>query len=167
MAYSTGQTTHQTQLAELAIRGAAAMVDFQMQAARDILEMQARNARLFGVPDLSPVFTSADDHARRVFREGAEEIVNTTRRSAEAMTEMNRQLGRLIEQQTVTIAENIQAGIGQLGRHTQQGFEQARTLMERSAEELARTLQEARGQAEKTSGQSPKSGDAGKSASTR
>jgi len=139
-------------MAEIAIRSTALLFDFQVQAARDLLEMQARSAAVFGIPDCSSLFNTADERARRLFTEGAEHLLNSTRRANETMAEMNRHLGRLVEQQTVGIAEQVRQGIDQLGRHTEQGLQQARDLVEHGVEELARAAQEARQQASEQPG---------------
>lgn len=149
--YSPSQqaTQHQVHMAEIAIRGTALLFDIQMQAARDLMEMQARSASVLGIPDCSNLFKAADDRARRLFSESADELVNTTRRATETVAEVNRQIGRLVEQQTVEIAEQMRQGIDQLGRHAEQGLQQARHLVEQEVDELERTAQ----QAKKQSGQ--------------
>ncbi len=141
---------HGAQLTEIAIRGAATLFDLQMQTARDLLSMQARSASLFGIPDFSPLFGTVDERARRVFSEGANELVNTTRRAAETVAEVNRQFGRLFEQQAVNVSETMRAGIGQLGRNAEQGLEQARNVVERGVDELAKTARDTKQQAEST-----------------
>jgi len=141
---------HGAQLTEIAIRSAATLFDLQMQTARDILSMQARSASLFGVPDFSPLFSTADERARRVFSEGANELVNTTRRAAETVAEVNRQFGRLMEQQAVSVSETMRAGIDRLGRNAEQGLEQARSVVERGVDELTKNARDNRQQAENT-----------------
>jgi hypothetical protein len=143
---------HQVNMAEIALRGTALLFDYQMQAARDLLEMQARSAAAFGVPDCSSLFNVADDKARRLFADGAEQLVATARRATETMAEMNRQFGRLVEQQTVNIAEQMRHGIDQFGRHTEQGLLQARSLVEHGLDEMERAAQEARQQASEQPG---------------
>ncbi len=133
---------HQMRLAEIAIRGAATMFDLQLQTARDIMGMQAKTASILGIPDYSPLFETADDRARRLFTEGADRLVDTTRRASETVAEVNRHIGRLVEQQTVTLAETMREGIDQLARHTEQGLEQARTVVERGADELSRSVRQ-------------------------
>ncbi len=138
MALETQQaTSHAAKLTEIAIRGAATLVDVQMQTARDIMSMQSRTFSVFGVPDFSALFGTTDERARRVFSEGAEELINTTRRTAETVAEVNRQFGRLIEQQAVKVSETMCAGFDELGRHAEQGLERTRTMVERGLEEVA------------------------------
>jgi len=139
-------TQHQVSMAEIAIRGAALLFDIQMQAARDLMEMQARSASVLGIPDCSSLFKAADDRARRLFSGSADELVNTTRRATETVNEVNRQLGRLVERQAVEIAEQMRQGIDQLGRHAEQGLQQARHLVEKEVDELERTAQQAKKQ---------------------
>jgi len=120
------------------------MFDFQMQAARQFMEMQARSATVFGLPDCSSLFSTADERARHLFSESADELVNTTRRASETVAEMNRHIGRLMEKQTVEIAEQVRQGIDQLGRHTEQSLQQARSLVEQGANEMERAASDVR-----------------------
>ena len=158
MAQSTAwqqAANHQMQIAEIAIRSTALLFDFQMQAARDLLEMQARSASVLGIPDCSSLFSAADERARRLFSEGADELVNTTRRATETAAEVNRQIGRLVEVQTVGIAEQVRHGIDQLGRHTEQGLQQARSLVEQGVEEIQRAAQETQRQSAQQGAEQP------------
>ena len=153
-------------VAELAIRSAGLLLDFQLQTARDLLELQARSAALFGVPDCSSLFNAADDRTRRIFSEGAEHVAHVTRRANETMAQMNRQLGRLVEQQAVGVAEQMRQGIEQIGRHAEQGLQQARTLVEQGLDELERSAQEARREANEQPGwqQGQRAGEQGQRA---
>jgi len=153
MAQAPWQTSnHSLQVAEIAIRSTALMFDFQMQAARQFMEMQARSAAAFGMPDCSSLFSTADERARRLFSESADELVNTTRRASESVAEMNRHIGRLVEKQTVEMAEQMRQGIDQLGRHTEQSLQQARTLVEQGVNEMERAASDVRSATNSTSG---------------
>ena len=59
---------------------------------------------------------------------------------------MNRQIGRLFENQTVGMVEQIRQGIDQLGRHAEQGLQQARSVVEQGVDKLDQAAQEARTQ---------------------
>jgi len=150
-------------LADLAIRSAGLMLDLQLQAARDLLELQARGAALFGVPDCSSLFNAADDRARRIFSEGAEHVAHVTRRANETMAQVNQQIGRLVEQQAVGMAEQVRQGIEQFGRHTEQGLQQARSLVEQGLDEIERSAEQTRREANEQpgwqQGQPPRSGE--------
>ncbi len=135
------------QFTDLALRSAGLLIDFQLQTARDLLELQARGAALFGAPDCSSLFNAADDRTRRLFSEGAEHVAQVTRRANETMAQVNRQIGRLVEQQAVGMAEQMRQGIEQLGRHTEQGLQQARSLVEQGLDQIERSAETARREA--------------------
>ncbi len=149
---SKWQQAANQQVTELAIRSAGLMLDLQLQTARDLFEMQARSAALFGAPDCSSLFDAADDRARRLFTEGAEHVAHVTRRASETVAQMNRQIGRLVEQQAVGMAEQMRQGIEQIGRHTEQSLQQARTLVEQGLDEIERTAREAKREASEQPG---------------
>lgn len=145
---------HHVNMAEIALRGTALLFDIQMEAARNMMQMQARTATVLGAPDYSDLFRMVDDRAKRLFSTSAEQILNSARQANETVAEMQRQIGRLMEQQTVELTEEMRQGIEQLGRHTQEGLQQVRQVVEQEAEELQRaTEQAARGNGEQQRGQ--------------
>jgi hypothetical protein len=121
--------------ATIALRGVGQVVDMQMTAARVLLQTQARAAAAFGWPDCSDLFDSADDRSRHVFATGAEQVLETARRANDAMAELQRQVGRVVETQAVTAAEHVQRGIEELGTQTQQGIAQLCEAARQTAEE--------------------------------
>lgn len=131
---------HHVNMAEIALRGTALLFDIQMEAARNMMQMQARTATALGAPDYSDLFRMADDRAKRLFSTGAEQILNSARQANETVAEMQRQIGRLMEQQTVEITEEMRQGIEELGRHTQEGLQQVRQVIEQEAEEAQRAM---------------------------
>lgn len=121
--------------AAIALRGVGQVVDMQMTAARVLLQTQARAAAAFGWPDCSELFDSADDRSRHVFATGAEQVLETARRANDAMAELQRQVGRVVETQAATAAEHLQRGIEELGTQTQQGIAQLCETARQTAEE--------------------------------
>ena len=128
---------------EIAARGTALLWDLQMEAARNVLHAQARAGALLGMPDFSNLFSIADDRAKRVFSTSAEQVISTTRQAGETLSEVQRQLGRLAEQQTIGITEEIRNGIDELGKQTQTRLEQIKNLTVEQVEESRRALEEA------------------------
>ena len=115
-------------MAELALRGTALLFDLQMETARNIMRTQSRTAALFGVPDCSDLFRLGDDRARRIFTASAEQMLNSARQARETVFEVQRQLGRLAEQQTIGIAEEVRDQIEQMSRHTEEGLQEIREI---------------------------------------
>jgi hypothetical protein len=127
--------------AAIALRGVGQVVDMQMTAARVLMQTQARAAAAFGWPDCSNLFESADERARHVFSTGAEKMLETAQRANEAVTELQRQVGRVVETQASAATEQWQRGIEELGSQTQQGIVQLCEAARQSAEEAAQATQ--------------------------
>jgi hypothetical protein len=127
--------------ASIALRGVGQVVDMQMTAARVLLQTQARAAAAFGWPDCSDLFDSADERARHVFSTSAEKVLETAQRANEAVTELQRQVGRVVETQAAAATEQWQRGIEELGSQTQQGIVQLCEAARQSAEEAAQATQ--------------------------
>jgi dsDNA-specific endonuclease/ATPase MutS2 len=115
----------------------------QMTAARVLLQTQARAAAAFGWPDCSNLFDNADERARHVFATGAEKVLETAQRANEAVTELQRQVGRVVETQASAATEQWQRGIEELGSQTQQGIVQLCEAARQTAEEATQSLSEA------------------------
>jgi Fe2+ transport system protein B len=113
-----------------------------MSAARVWMQTQARAASAMGMPDCSGWFEAADDRARRVFSEGAEQLVNTAQRASEAATELQREVSRVVDIQTSTLAQTLQYGLQELGSQTSEGLSQLVETAREQAEEAERTASE-------------------------
>ena len=98
-------------MAEIAIRGTALLWDLQVDATRNLLRAQARTASMFGVPDYSALFRIADMRARRVFAQTAEQVIGTAREATRTVTGVQRELGRLAEQQTIEMTEEVRQNV--------------------------------------------------------
>jgi hypothetical protein len=88
-------------MAEVALRGTALLWDLQMETARNLWRTQARTAAMLGIPDYSDLFKFGDERTRRLFTTSAEQVLNSARQARDTMVEMQRQIGRLAEQQTM------------------------------------------------------------------
>src|SRR5438270_12547931 len=122
-------------MAEIAIRGTALLCDLQLEAARNLLQTQARTASLFGVPDYSPLFRVADNRARRVFSESVEQVLSAARQAADTVTQVQRELGRLAEQQAIVLTEEVRQNVQQLGEHTERELEQIKNIAQQQIHE--------------------------------
>lgn len=128
-------------LTAMALRSAGQLYDLNMSATRVLLQTQARAAAAFGLPDWSPLFESADERVRHVFSTGAEQVLNTARRTNEAVNELQRQVGRVIETQTTQAAESWQRGLEELGSQASEGLSQLCETARRTAEDAQRGAQ--------------------------
>jgi hypothetical protein len=140
-----GGQAHDRQLqsiAEVALRGTALFWDLQMETARNLWRTQARAAALLGIPDCSGLFNVGDDRARRLFTASAEQILDSARQARETVVEMQRQMGRLAEQQTIGITEEVRDQIEQVGRHTEQGLQEMRQMTASEADQAEARMQD-------------------------
>ena len=115
-------------MAEVALRGTALLFDLQMETARNIMRTQARTAALLGAPDYSELFRLGDDRARRLFAASAEQMLTSARQARETVFEVQRQIGRLAEQQTIGIAEEMREQMQQMTRHTEAGLQEIKQV---------------------------------------
>lgn len=123
-------------MAEVALRGTALLWDLQMETARNLWRTQARTAAMLGVPDCSALFQIGDDRARRLFTTSTEQMLSSARQARETVVEMQRQMGRLAEQQTIGLTEEVRDQIEQIGRHTEQGLQQIRDIAASEADHV-------------------------------
>lgn len=129
-------------LATLALRSLGQVYDMNMSAARVLMQTQARAASALGLPDWSGWFEAADDRARRVFSTGAEQLVSTAQRATEAATELQREVSRVVDIQTSTVAQTLQYGLHELGSQTSEGLSQLVDTAREQAEEAERAASE-------------------------
>lgn len=122
-------------MAEVALRGTALLWDLQMETARNMWRTQARTAAMLGIPDCSDLFQIGDERARRLFTTSAEQMLHSARKARETVVEMQRQIGRLAEQQTIGITEEVRDQIQQIGRHTEEGLQQIKQIAASEADQ--------------------------------
>ena len=123
-------------MAEVALRGTALFWDLQMETARNLWRTQARTAAMLGIPDCSALFQVGDDRARRLFTVSAEQMLSSARQARETVVEMQRQMGRLAEQQTIGLTEEVRDQIEQIGRHTEQGLQEIKQIAASEADHV-------------------------------
>ena len=129
------------QFTSVALRGVGQVYDINLAAARVLLQTQARAAAAFGWPDFSELFNTADRRTRGVFSSSAEQILHTARRASEAASELQRQLGRVVETQAVTVAENWQRGLEEIGQQADESLTQLSETVRQQAEEARRATE--------------------------
>lgn len=129
-------------MAEVALRGTALLWDLQMETARNMWRTQARTAAMLGIPDCSDLFDVGDARARRLFSMGAEQVLNTARQARETVAEMQRQFGRIAEQQTIGITEEVRGQIEQLSRQTEEGLQEIRDVAAAEADQAEGAAQQ-------------------------
>jgi len=130
------------QITAMAMRGFGQLCDLNIAATRVFLRTQARAASALGWPDLSGVFDQVDERARNVFATGAEQLVQTAQLASEAAADLQRQMGRVVETQAVTVAESLQQGLEQLGEQASEGLRQLCDTARESAEQVERMSQQ-------------------------
>jgi len=129
------------QVASLAWRSLGQLADINVAATRVLLQTNARAASALGWPDWSGVFDQADERARRLFSDGVEQLVDAARRANDAAAELQHQVGRVVETQTVTVAESLQQGLQELGNQASVGLNQLCEAAREQADEAERLAQ--------------------------
>jgi phasin protein len=115
-------------IAEVALRGTALLFDLQLEAARNAWETQARGVAMLGAPDFSNLFRIGDDRARRIFTATTEQLVNTIRRTADTVIAVQQEIGKLAEQQTVGMTDQMRQQIEHFGQQTQRGLDEIQQM---------------------------------------
>ena len=134
---------HARRMTEIALRGTALLWDLQADAARNLLETQARSATMLGAPDLSQVFQAGEGQGKGMFSTTIDQALNSLRQINDTISEVQWQLTRMAEQQAVVLTERIQRNVQQLSRRSQQGLEEIRRLAEEEAQEIEDTARDA------------------------
>jgi hypothetical protein len=127
------------QMTEIALRSAGQVYDLQMAAARALMQTQARMGAAFGWPDWSGALEQTDHRARQVFGSGIEQCLKTADLAGQAVVELQRQIGRVVERQAALAAESWQRGIEEIGEQTEQSLAQLQETARQQANEAART----------------------------
>jgi hypothetical protein len=120
------------------LRSIGQVYDMNLSATRVLLQTQARAASALGLPDWSGLFGSVDERARHVFAAGAEQLVSTAQRANEVAVDLQREVGRVVETQTATVAETLKQGLEELGSQASEGLSQLVQSTRQQAEEAER-----------------------------
>ena len=138
-----GQRHAPVHLTALALKSIGQVYDMNLSAARVLLQTQARAASAVGLPDWSGLFNSVDERARHVFSAASEQLVNTAQRASEVAAELQREVGRVVETQTATVAQTLQQGFEELGSQASDGLNHLVQTAREQAEEAERVAQTA------------------------
>ncbi|NTV11576.1 MAG: hypothetical protein HGA47_12520 [Zoogloea sp.] len=128
-------------VAAIAVRGMGQLYDMQLAAARMMLQTEARAAVAFGFPDYSDLFKVADDRAKRVFTSGTEHLLSTAQQANETLSDVQRQVGRLLECNAVNLSENWQRSLDEFGEQAEEGLSQLREMARRQVEEAVQATE--------------------------
>jgi hypothetical protein len=140
-ASSQGGRPSSVSVTSLALRGLGQVYDMNLAATRVMLQTQARAASVLGFPDWSGVFDQVDERARHVFSASAEQLVETTQRASEVASDLQRQVGRVVETQAATVAESLQHGLEELSTQANEGLKQLCDTARQQADEAERVAQ--------------------------
>jgi hypothetical protein len=134
--YASQRGAEQTMnMAELAVRGTTLLMDIQMAALRNMWHLQARSAAAFGIPDCSDLLRSTENGAQRLFSTSAEQMLTSARQATDAISEMQTQFGRMVEQETQQLTEELQHGIEEVSQRTQESLQAVKQMAEQSLQQ--------------------------------
>jgi hypothetical protein len=129
------------QATAFALRSLGQVVDMHMATTRVLMQAHARAASAFGWPDWSGLFDQVDHRARDVFAASAEQMVQATQRANDAAVELQQQMGRVVQSQAATMADNLQHSLQELGDQTGEGLRQLCDSARLQAEQAERVAQ--------------------------
>jgi hypothetical protein len=122
----------------LGLRTLGQLYEMNLSLARVMLRTQARAASAIGLPDWSGWFDAADERARQVFTDGADQLVNTAQKATEAASQLQREVGRVVETQAVSVAQTVQQGLEEIATQTNEGLNQLVETTRQQADEAER-----------------------------
>jgi hypothetical protein len=121
-------------IAEMTVRSATQLYDLQMNTLRGLAETHARTATAFGIPSWTDWFQNGSEEAlRQAVRDAAEQVLQTSRGTAEAIAQLQGQFRELINAQSGAASQQWQTFIGQLGGQMTQSLEAVRSMAEAQA----------------------------------
>lgn len=124
------------QLATFAMRALGQACELNLSASRALLQTQARAASAVGWPDWSPLFDAVDEPTRRIFSVNTDQWVSTAQRASEVASQLQREVGRLVETQATSVAQVVEQGLHQLSNQTGQGFDQLADTVQQQAKAM-------------------------------
>jgi ElaB/YqjD/DUF883 family membrane-anchored ribosome-binding protein len=133
---------HARRMTEIALRGTALLWDLQADTARNLLEMQANGARLFGAPDFSRIFHMGTGSDKGMFSMTVDQALSQLRQIDDTVNEVQWQLAQAAERQTQGFAERLQQSIEELGRRSQEGLDEIRRIARQEAREFREAVGE-------------------------
>lgn len=137
-------------LTAVVFQNTARLLDIQAQAARSMLQNQARNASaIFGTPDLSDSLNKAPEN---LFETSAQRTVGYLRQTNEVVSQLQSQIKEFVEQRSTEIANNVQENIQQSMEQLQQAQQEA---AEKSKDVIKNTTDSAERAVNRTQPQPP------------
>jgi len=117
--------------AEMAIRGATQLYDLQMNTLRALSETHAQTATAFGIPNWAEWFRNGSEESlRQAVRDAAEQVLANSRRTAEAVSQLQGQFRELMTAQGGAATQQWQKVVEQLGTQMAQSLEGVRSIAE-------------------------------------
>jgi len=124
-------------LTELAVRGATQLYGLQMSALRALSETHARTAAAFGFPDWTEwLRNGSEENLRLAAISTTQQVMETSRRTGEAVTRLGENLRELLQAQTGAGAQQWQKVIEQFGTQTTESLEWFREVAEGQSQRL-------------------------------
>ena len=120
--------------AEMAIRGANQLYELQMNTLRAMSETQSQTTQAFGMPSWNEWFRNGSEESlRQAMRDAAEQVISTSRRTAEAVSQLQDQMRELMTAQSGAATQQWQKVIQQFGTQVAQSLEGVRTIAEQQS----------------------------------
>jgi hypothetical protein len=123
--------------AEMAVRGATQLYGLQMTAIRALSETHARTAAAFGLPDWTDwLRNGTEESLRQAAVSTTEQVLETSRRTGEAITRLGGNFNELIRAQSGAAAQQWQKVIEQIGAQATESLERFREVTEGQSQRL-------------------------------
>jgi hypothetical protein len=124
-------------LTEMAVRGATQIYCLQMSALRALSETHARTAAAFGFPDWTEwLRNGSEESLRQAAISTTQQVMETSRRTGEAVNRLGANLRELLQAQTGAAAQQWQRVIEQFGAQTTESLERFREVAEGQSQRL-------------------------------
>ena len=124
-------------LAEMAVRNATQLYDLQMNTLRAWSDTQARTATALGLPSWSDWFQNGSEESlRQAARDAADQVLETSRHTAEALSQLQGQLRELLTAQSGATTQQWQKVIEQLGTQVTQSLESVRSIAQSQSQRV-------------------------------
>ena len=124
-------------LTEMAVRGATQLYGLQMSTLRALSEAHARTAAAFGFPDWTEwLRNGSEESLRQATISTTQQVMETSRRTGDAVTRLGTNLRELLHAQTGAAAQQWQKAIEQFGAQTTESLERFREVAEGQSQRL-------------------------------
>lgn len=117
-------------IADIAIRGTARLLDIEFATLRTFWQIQARSAAAFGAPDCSEMIRRAESSVQRLLSTSTEQMLTSVHQAAQAFTEIQNQVGQVIEDSAEQVTEEIRQGMEEFGERSREGMSAMRDTAE-------------------------------------